>query len=123
MTEPTTRDIFDAIQQFGQVYHELHQSVDKLRDALEAHDKASSRDRAGLHEGQNSIQRAMDRRFDAFGLELDNHEQRIQALESFQIKAATLLQDADARLKELEAERLERLTAMVERLANEAQDA
>ncbi len=114
--EPTMADVLAAVQTFGQVYHDLHQAVDAVRDALSKHDADSKKDRAGLHDQLDALQRSVDRRFDALGRELDQHAEQIAELQQTRTELLTRLQDVEARLTQIEERDLSdlgrRLTAL-----------
>ena len=80
-TEPTMADVLSAVQGFGTTYHDLHLSVEALRDELKRHDAESRKDRAGIREMVHALQRSVDRRFDALGREIDTHSEQIAELQ------------------------------------------
>jgi chromosome segregation ATPase len=115
-TEPTMADVLSAVQGFGETYHSLHLSVQALRDALARHDAESRKDRAGIRELVNALQRSVDKRFDATFLELDTHAKQIQELQQLRTELLTRLRDVEARLTQIEERDLSdlgrRLTAL-----------
>lgn len=102
MTEPTMADVLDAVQGFGQTYHDVLKTLDTVLTRLDAHDADSKRDRAGLHEQLAALQRQVDRRFDASFRELDNHRDHIADLQRTRTELLTRLHDVEARLSLLE---------------------
>ncbi len=117
-TEPTMADVLGAVQGFGTTYHDLHLSVEALRAELKRHDADSRKDRAGLHDQLNALQRSVDRRFDALGREVDQHTEQIQELQQARTELTMRLHglveqceeiaDLRTRLSQVEA----RLTAL-----------
>ena len=98
----TIDDVLSAMQSFSATYHDVHVSVEALRSDLKAHDTESRRDRAGIREMVNALQRSVDRRFDAIGRELDEHSDKIATLEAARAGLMVRLADVEARIRRLE---------------------
>jgi chromosome segregation ATPase len=103
-----TADIVQAIQAFGAAYHDVQHSLDALLTRLDQHDKVSMRAREALRQQLDLLQRSVDRRFDHFGRELDEHHDRLHGLAAeitaLRSEAAMRLQDLEERLAALEAQ-------------------
>lgn len=121
----TMADVLGAVQNFGQNYHDLHQSVEKLRAELKKHDAESRRDRAGIRELVNALQRSVDKRFDAAFSELDQHSGQIQELQQARTELTMRLQDGEGRLQDQQSEidelrrRLDQVETQLARLDQE----
>lgn len=105
MSAPTLAEVLQAVEGFGAIYHELHQSVEALREDLRRHDTASTRDRASLREQLLALQRSVDRRFDAVGREIDTHTEHLAEIRQTCTELHMRLADVEERLAILEADR------------------